>query len=105
MTVRNFNELAEQVLAEPSARQEVDEYKRAMYAAIDIARARDLRHRSQAEVAREMGVTQGNISRLERQDDLYVSTLRHYVAALGGRLEINAVFPEETVQLTPVDSF
>lgn len=41
---------------------------------------------SQAEVATSMGTTQSGVSRLERQDDHRVSTLREYAAALGGRL-------------------
>lgn len=50
---------------------------------------------------REEGVevTQANLSRIEHQDDLYLSTLRGYVEALGGRLELRAVFPDQTVDL------
>jgi hypothetical protein len=36
---------------------------------------------------------------LEHKEDLYLSTLRDYVEALGGRLEIYAVFPDQTVSL------
>lgn len=43
---------------------------------------------SQAEVATSMGTTQSGVSRLERQDDHRVSTLREYAAALGGRLDL-----------------
>lgn len=39
------------------------------------------------------------VSRIEREEDVYLSTLRRYVAALGGELEINAVFPDRTVSL------
>ena len=35
-----------------------------------------------------MGTTQSGVSRLERQDDIRVSTLREYAAALGGRLRL-----------------
>lgn len=44
--------------------------------------------RSQAEVANLMHTTQSGVSRLERQGDLRVSTLREYAAALGGRLRL-----------------
>jgi len=37
---------------------------------------------------------QGNISRLEKRTDMYLSTLRRYVEAMGGVLEIRAVFPD-----------
>lgn len=48
-----------------------------------------------------MHVSQANVSRVEHQEDLYLSTLREYVAALGGELELTAVFPESRVTFTP----
>jgi hypothetical protein len=36
---------------------------------------------------------------VEHQDDLYLSTLRSYIEALGGELQIRAVFEDETVDL------
>lgn len=48
---------------------------------------------SQAEIAEMLEVTQGYISKLERQDDMLVSKLYAYVEALGGRVEIMARFP------------
>ena len=54
---------------------------------------------TQRQVAEILGVTQANISRIEREGDIYLSTLRKYMEALGGRLEISAVFPEKTVTL------
>lgn len=44
-------------------------------------------------------MVQPSVSRLERQTDLYVSTLRRYIEAIGGRLEIHAVFPDFDVEL------
>jgi len=41
----------------------------------------------------------GNVSRLEGRSDVYLSTLRSYVEALGGHLEIAAVFPDERVAI------
>lgn len=54
---------------------------------------------TQVEMARQMEVTQANISRIEHEEDLYLSTLRAYVEALGGELQLRAVFPDRTVQL------
>ena len=44
------------------------------------------------ELADRLDRSQGNISELERRSDVYLSSLREYVEALGGELEINAVF-------------
>lgn len=53
--------------------------------------------KTQAEVARVTGIAQGDLSRLEtrdRFDDSLVSTLRRYVEALGGGVELVVVFPQ-----------
>jgi hypothetical protein len=54
-------------------------------------------------MAEILGVTQANISRIEHEEDLYLSTLRSYVAALGGELEVNAVFADGKVALVPAE--
>jgi transcriptional regulator with XRE-family HTH domain len=51
---------------------------------------------SQADLAEALQVTQGYISKLERQDDMLVSKLYAYVEALGGEVEIRARFPNKT---------
>ena len=62
---------------------------------------REARSTTQVELASALGVTQANVSRIEHQDDLYLSTLREYVEALGGRLQIAAIFDDQTILLTP----
>lgn len=58
---------------------------------------RDLRlamDKTQAGVARKLGVGQDTVSRYERQSDLLLSTLQKYVEAMGGELSLIAEFPE-----------
>lgn len=55
---------------------------------------------TQAQVGASAAMTQSELSRLEGRSDHLTSTLRRYVEALGGRLEINAVFGERRVKLT-----
>ena len=50
-------------------------------------------HCSQEKVAEELGVNQAAVSKIERRADMYVSTLRSYIEAMGGSLEIVAQFP------------
>lgn len=57
----------------------------------DLRKARDL---TQARLAETLGVKQENISRLEKRSDLLLSTLRSYVRAMGGTLELVAKFPD-----------
>lgn len=49
---------------------------------------------TQAQLAELIGIRQASVSKLESQEDMRVSTLRKYVEALGGELEIRVVFPE-----------
>jgi transcriptional regulator with XRE-family HTH domain len=48
---------------------------------------------TQEELASRLGINQPNVSKLERREDMYVSSLRDVVSALGGSLEITAQFP------------
>ncbi len=98
-TRKNFNELRKELRADPEARARIEQYRHAMRDALALSDLRQARHATQAAVAHTLGVTQANISRVEHQEDVYLSTLRQYVAALGGELEVRAVFPDETVTL------
>ena len=49
---------------------------------------------TQVTLASAMGVSQAQITKVEHQADLYVSTLRRFVEAMGGELELVARFPD-----------
>jgi hypothetical protein len=58
---------------------------------------RDLRRalqRTQVRLARDLGVKQETVSRLEKRSDMLLSTLRGYVEAMGGELDLVAKFPD-----------
>lgn len=55
---------------------------------------------TQSDVSRAAAMTQSELSRLEARDDHLTSTLRRYVEALGGTLEVTAVFGKRRVKLT-----
>ena len=62
----------------------------------ELATLKDLRQavaQTQEELAAELGVGQDTISRLEKRSDMLLSTLRHYVESMGGKLELVAQFP------------
>ena len=54
----------------------------------------------QKELAQTLNVDQSAISKLEHRTDMYVGTLRRCIAAMGGKLEISAIFPEGTVRIS-----
>jgi predicted transcriptional regulator len=55
---------------------------------------------TQTEVSQAAAMSQSELSRLEGRDDHLTSTLRRYVEALGGRLEVTAVFGKRRIKLT-----
>lgn len=57
------------------------------------------REMSQENLAQVLGVKQNAVSKLERRADMYVSSLRNIVRAMGGELEIQAVFPDGVVKI------
>ncbi len=93
---KRFAELRKPIESDPMRNARVEEHKTAMLG--ELRRKLDL---TQAVVADRLDVTQENVSQLERGEaDVRLSTLSRYVEALGGRLEIRATFPDETVALT-----
>lgn len=49
---------------------------------------------TQTDLAGQLGVRQDTVSRMERQTDMLLSTLRNHVRAMGGELELVARFPD-----------
>jgi transcriptional regulator with XRE-family HTH domain len=64
---------------------------------IPLDELRSARRLTQQQLASQLDISQAVVSRVERQADMYVSTLRNFVEAMGGRLEIQAVFPDGRV--------
>ena len=64
-----------------------------------LSEIRELAGKSQKQIADAIGIKQPSLSKLEKQSDMQISTLRRIVAALGGKLEVVAKFPKGTVKL------
>lgn len=101
---KNFNELRDQARrSDPDWDAGVLERQQAMEDAVALAQLRQSRHVTQVQLAEHLGITQGNVSRLEGRGDIYLSTLRSYIQALGGHLEIAAVFDDQRVPVRLAD--
>jgi DNA-binding XRE family transcriptional regulator len=83
----------EQIMADlPASRRAAVEAR-----AGNLATLKDLRQaveQTQQDLASTLGVGQDTISRIEKRSDMLLSTLRRYVEAMGGRLELVAQFPD-----------
>jgi uncharacterized protein len=69
---------------------------------LPLAALRQARQLSQEALAERLGTRQASVSKLEGREDMHLSTLRAYVEALGGSLEITARFPEGEVAIESV---
>ncbi len=76
----------------PAARRRVDARVKATLEAMPLAELRKAMGMTQVELAAKLEVAQGNVSKVEHAADMYLTTLRKYVEALGGELRLTARF-------------
>ena len=91
---KNFKILHDQVVARPGAAERAAKLRQETLAEIGLYQLRIDSQLSRVDVAELLDVTQPAISKLEHADDVRISTLRNYIEALGGQLEIEAEFPD-----------
>jgi hypothetical protein len=94
---KSFKDLQAKMSPESRARSEAKAQQMTKEMALDELRA--ARALTQEHLSTLLGVKQSAISKLERRADMYVSTLRHFITAMGGTLEIRAVFPDGDVRI------
>jgi DNA-binding Xre family transcriptional regulator len=70
-----------------------------MMAEMPLEELRSARNITQTHLASLLQITQASVSKMEKRTDMYVSTLRSFVQAMGGELEIRAIFPDGTVKI------
>jgi len=87
----------------PPDRDQVDEIKRGLMLEDALQRLREERGLTQVALAERLAVSRPNVGRIESETDLRLSTLRRYVEALGGQLEVRAVFPDADVPLVETE--
>src|SRR5713226_9825294 len=89
---RNYKELQEKM--EPASRADNARRVRDEIQRMALEELRSAKRLTQADMAEMLDVPQSSISRIERRTDMYLSTLRNYIHAMGGVLQIQAVFPD-----------
>jgi predicted XRE-type DNA-binding protein len=72
---------------------------RQLIAEMPLEEMRTARNFTQTHLASLLQITQASVSKMEKRTDMYVSTLRSFVQAMGGELEIRAIFPDGTVKI------
>ena len=93
-----FNELTKDFT--PERRLRVDSIKAELLAEMPLHELRRARALTQRDLAQSLKVNQPAVSKLEQRADMYVSSLRSYIEAVGGKLKIVAEFPEGEIMIT-----
>ncbi|WP_223546102.1 XRE family transcriptional regulator [Pseudomonas sp. A-B-19] len=83
----------------PESQARVDALVKKMRAEMPLHELRRAQALSQEKLAKTLHINQAAISKMERRTDMYISTLRNYIRAMGGELEIIATFPEGQVKI------
>ena len=93
-----FSELRSQMSLQAQARSETKAQK--MLAEMPLNELRQARGLSQKMLAELLHVQQPAIAKIERRTDMYLSTIRSHIEAMGGQLEVVARFPDGSVKIT-----
>jgi DNA-binding XRE family transcriptional regulator len=102
-----WSEIRDEFVAGAGGEDAIAEARKRTQAYVDgyrLAERRKAQGLSQAEVAERMGVAKGRVSQIERGEVSTVEAIARYVRALGGRLQISAVFGDDLYLLRSADT-
>jgi DNA-binding XRE family transcriptional regulator len=94
---KSFNTLKKKLSPESLAR--VNTRIETALREMPLAELRQARQLTQEKIAQNLKIKQASVSKMETQTDMYISTMRKYVEAMGGELEIIAKFPEGNIKV------
>src|SRR6202166_4527746 len=89
---RNFKQLQDRM--DPASRDDNRQRVREELQRMTLDELRSAKRLTQADMAEILDVPQSSISRIEQRADMYLSTLRNYIQAMGGVLQVQAIFPD-----------
>lgn len=95
---KKFSELRARMSPQSRARAEVK--AQTMLAEMPLNELRQARGLSQKMLAEVLHVQQPSIAKLEKRTDMYLSTLRSHIEAMGGELDVIARFPDGAVKIS-----
>jgi predicted transcriptional regulator len=99
---KNFTELTKNISKERRAR--INAKKKVLLEEMELAELRRALLLTQSTLAENLGVGQAEISKIENRADMFVSTLRNFIIAMGGDLEIRAVFQDRSITIKDFSS-
>lgn len=94
---KKFSEL--RAAMSPADRQKANSLTKEMLSEMPLNELRQARGLSQKMLAEVLNVQQPAIAKMEKRTDIYLSTLRSHIEAMGGELDIIARFPDGAVKI------
>lgn len=101
MKTKPFQELRKKMTPEQLSESEIQANLALLQ--LTLAELRESLALTQSDVAKNMGVVQSALSKIEHQDDIQISTLSRYIKSLGGSLKIVASFSDKDVVISQFD--
>jgi len=95
---RKFSELEEKM--SPERRSRINKEVKKVLSEMPINELRNARGLSQRVLAEALHIQQPAIAKMEKRTDMYISTLRSHIEAMGGELEIIARFPDGNIRIS-----
>jgi ribosome-binding protein aMBF1 (putative translation factor) len=95
---KKFSELRAKM--SPESRERAEAKAKVMLAEMPLNELRQARGLSQVMLAKVLNVQQPSIAKMEHRTDMYISTLRSHIEAMGGMLDIVARFPDGNVKIS-----
>jgi len=92
---KSFQKLVDKM--SPESRERVAVRKKELLATLALQELRQARKLTQQQLAESLEISQASVSKMESQSDMYVSTLRRFLEAMGGELRIVASFADGEV--------
>ena len=83
----------------PKSQAKANEKVQDLLSSLPLAELRQAMLLSQEQLAAELNVRQPAVAKMEKKTDMYISTLRRFIEALGGQLDIRAHFPDGDVRI------
>ncbi|MBT2374471.1 helix-turn-helix domain-containing protein [Pseudomonas fluorescens] len=94
---KKFAEL--QARMTPESRADAEQIFQQHLKEMPLHELRKAQQMSQENLAKALNINQAAVSKMERRTDMYISTLRNYIRAMGGELEIVATFPDGQIKI------
>jgi DNA-binding transcriptional regulator YiaG len=83
----------------PESKERIKKKIKKLHQEMALAEVRKAMSLTQEELAEMLHIKQAAVARLENRTDMYISSLRKYIGALGGELDIVARFPDGNVHI------